>query len=377
MLDQLTAKWHQHFGSSSPEVTVRAPGRVNIIGEHTDYNEGWVMPGAMSLSVYILIAKNNKNEHHWVADNFDDEYRGNFTNDAEIPIWTKYVQGALKIYDTGDTTFDILIGGDLPVGAGVSSSSSLICGLLYGFQKIFNTDEARETIALLASRVEREIIGLQIGLMDQFAIMLSEEKQVMMLDCRTRTYQFHPAKLKGAKWVLINTMVKHQLIDSDYNARASECREAVALIQQMFPVVRSLRDATIKVLFESKLPSLLMKRSVYVIEENKRVHDMSAALKQQNAVKAGQLLNQSHQGLRDDYEVSCAELDHLAEFAAAYKCVYGARMMGGGFGGCVLCLVKEDTMEQFLIDAKKSYHTTFGYNPGVIHFELANGVEII
>jgi galactokinase len=376
MLEHLITVWQNHF-STTPQVIVRAPGRVNIIGEHTDYNEGWVMPGAMSLSVYILIAKNNTDTHHWVADNFNDQYKGNFTNDGIVPSWANYVNGALKIFDTGGNTFDILIGGDLPVGAGVSSSSSLICGLLFGFQKIFGTDESKEGIALFGSRVEREIIGLQGGIMDQYAIMLSEAEKVMLLDCRTKNYTFLNAELPGSKWLLINSLVKHQLIDSDYNNRADECKSAVAIIQKKYSEVNSLRDATLQMLEEVDLPPVLIKRSRYVIEENMRVHAMAAALQEKNHVKAGELLNQSHIGLRDDYEVSCPELDHLASFASAYEGVYGARMMGGGFGGCLLCLVKNTAMEGFIEGISKSYQATFGIMPDIIDFELADGVTIV
>jgi galactokinase len=375
MLDSLLSKWHLKFGSAKPEVIVRAPGRVNIIGEHTDYNEGWVLPGAMSKSVYMLVSRGNK-DHHWIADNMQEEYKASsHQSENEMPVWAKYILGALKIYDTKDSAFNILIGGDLPVGAGVSSSSSLVCGLLFGFQKIFGREDSNESIALLGSRVEREVIGLQGGIMDQFAIMLSKVHHVMLLDCRTRNYEFIPADLPGCNWLLVNTKVRHQLIDTDYNERADECQRAVAIMQHQYPEINSLRDVTSSMLSSIHLPPTLARRVKFVLEENERVHNMVKALGNKDSRKAGQLLKASHKGLRNDYEVSCAELDHLADFANHFEGVHGARMMGGGFGGCVLCLVDKKSMDDFIEEIKTSYFLKFNYDPEIIEVELGNGVE--
>src|SRR5688572_17875660 len=336
MINTLLEKWHAAFGSPAPDTIVRAPGRVNIIGEHTDYNDGWVMPGAMNRSVYILISR-SKTSHHWIADTIQDEYKGK-VEDETTPLWVKYVYGALKIYKVEGETFHMLVGGDLPVGVGLSSSSSMVCGLLFALEKNFKRGESKEAIALLSSRVEREIIGLQGGIMDQYAIMLSKANHVMMLDCHNRTYDYISTKLPGSKWVIINTKVKHQLIDSDYNERANECQRAVAIIQNQYPEVKSLRDVTPRILSSIHLPAALSRRAKFVVEENARVHEMVTALNAHDANKAGQILKASHKGLRYDYEVSCDELNHLADFANHFKGVFGARMIGGGFGGCVLCL---------------------------------------
>ena len=377
MISSLLEKWHRTFGRPSPEVIVRAPGRVNIIGEHTDYNEGWVLPGALSRSVYLLVSK-NKTTQRWIADNIQEEYNGDIkTGEETNPVWVKLVYGTLEVYGLQNESFNILIGGDLPVGAGVSSSSSLVCGLLFAFQNIFGKKESKEKLALLGSRVEREIIGLQGGIMDQYAIMLSKAHHVMLLDCRTRTYDFIPAEMPGCKWILINTKVKHQLIDTDYNERAEECQRAVAIIQHQYPEVKSLRDVTAGMLASIHLPPALLRRTRFVLEENARVHEMVTAFKNKNAVKAGKLLKASHKGLKLDYEVSCKELDYLVDIAHKYEGVYGARMMGGGFGGCVLCLVNELHASEFLEHASEEYQATFEILPEVIEFELRDGVELI
>ena len=212
--------------------------------------------------------------------------------------------------------------------------------------------------------------------MDQFAIMMSQPRHVMLLDCRTREYKLVDADLPGCTWILINTRVKHALIDSDYNQRAAQCKQAVEKIRETFPDVQALRDVDMDMLKASGLNETLMKRSAFVIEENNRVHEMVQALHEHDAERAGLLLKASHSGLRHMYEVSCDELDHLADFANRYEGVRGARMMGGGFGGCVICLLQEDELDAFSIACVDSYLDRFGFEPEVILFELAAGVGL-
>lgn len=378
MLKTLLDKWHQSFGPQLPEVTVRAPGRVNIIGEHTDYNDGWVLPGAMSRAIYLLMSKSETTQHHWIAYDLDEE----ITSTEDIMeygqyAWAKYIEGAIRLYAPEIGSIRLLVGGDLPVGAGISSSSALVCGILYALQQLTGRTNTREELALIGQRVEREIIGVQGGIMDQFAIMMSKLNHVMLLDCRTREHNLVDADLPECKWILINTRVKHALIDSDYNQRATQCKQAVAIIQKSFTDVVALRDVTREMLSTIDLSETLSKRSSFVIEENDRVHEMVEALHQHDPQRAGQLLKDSHEGLRDKYEVSCDELDYLADFANQYEGVYGARMMGGGFGGCVICLIKEDVLDSFSIACEDAYLDRFGFEPEVILFDLGAGVECV
>lgn len=390
ILDSLLVQWQNTF-PSTPEVIVRAPGRVNIIGEHTDYNEGWVMPGAMSRSLYLLVSRagplppnplgrgDNSPKHHWIAADLNEELR--FDHEEDIPrtrsIWAKYILGAIHVYENDLGPLHIMIGGDLPIGAGVSSSSSLVGGLLLALQALTGDQKTPKDLAQLSSRVEREIIGLQGGIMDQFAIMLSEKDKVMMLDCRDQTFEFISASIPGTQWVLINTKVKHQLIDSDYNQRAAQCKQAVQIIQNTFPEVKSLRDVDEHILIHSKLPETLYQRSSFVVKENHRVHEMKLALEMRDAARAGQLLQASHLGLQHEYEVSCAELDHLAMLSNSTDGVFGGRMMGGGFGGCLICLVNDEGMHEFEKKVMHSYEKQFGFEPEIIHFSLSNGAEVI
>lgn len=376
MVDRLIKLWHTNFGAAAPEIIVRAPGRVNIIGEHTDYNEGWVLPGAMSRCMYILMSRAPGTGHHWIASDLGEEL---YSTEQVIEYgqysWSRYIQGAMSLYSPGIGPLRIVIGGDLPVGAGISSSSALVCGVVYGLQQLTGRKESREELAMFGSRVEREVIGLQGGIMDQFAILLSQPDHVMLLDCRTQTYSFIPAELPGCRWLLVNTRVKHHLIDSDYNLRAAQCAQAVTLLQSEFPHVQSLRDVTMEMLHMVALPDVLMRRAVFVLEENQRVLDMTNALKEHDPIRAGHLLRASHDGLRNMYEVSCDELDHLADVAHMYPGVYGARMMGGGFGGCVICLLQDPIMRSFGEECTRSYKSRFGFEPEIIHFDLSGGVE--
>ncbi len=379
MIDLLLQRWHTSFGDAAPEVVVRAPGRVNIIGEHTDYNEGWVLPGAMSRSLYVLLSPSSQGSHHWIAYDLDEEFQQhNFGSDTtEWLPWTRYIEGAIRFYAPDTGTLRILIGGDLPVGAGISSSSALVCGVLYALQMMTGRKETREELALLGSRVEREVIGVQGGIMDQSAIMLCRAGHVMLLDCRTRETRHIRADLPGYRWILINTKVKHQLIDSDYNLRAAECGQAVTVLQTRYPEVSALRDVTREMLDAVRLPEVLYQRALFVLEENERVHQMVDALSRQDAAVAGQLLHSSHRGLRDRYEVSCLELDVIADFANRYPGVAGARMMGGGFGGCVICLLREEVYASFAPECIAMYTDQFGFAPEVIAFELGDGAERI
>ncbi len=379
MLEILLHKWDSSFGNQAPEIIVRAPGRVNIIGEHTDYNDGWVMPGAMSRSIFILASANKKHQHHWIAYDLGEEYEYDIQDtDTEIFLpWVKYIEGAIRLYAPEVRGLDIIIGGDLPVGSGISSSSALVCGILFALQQLTGRTDSKEELALMGRRVEREIIGVQGGIMDQFAIMMSEALHVMLLDCRTRDYRLISADLPGCRWILINTKVKHALIDSDYNKRGAQCQQSVAIIKESFPEVHALRDVTMNMLDAAGLPEILYRRSAFVIQENDRVHQMVEALHDKDAARAGRLLKGSHKGLRHMYEVSCDELDYLADFANRYEGVLGARMMGGGFGGCVICLLKEEIIDAFSIDCVDAYLHRFSFEPEVILFELGAGVEQI
>jgi galactokinase len=378
MIDSVLKKWHAQFGSTRPEVIVRSPGRVNIIGEHTDYNEGWVMPGAMSRSLYILASRAKGKQGTWIATDLQDETKVEAFPDADtLPMWAKYFHGSLHVFGESIGPLNLLVGGDLPIGAGISSSSSLVCGLLVALQEMTGVSREKRELAHLARRVERDIIGLQGGIMDQFAIMLSEPEKVMLLDCRFETYEYIDAALPDAAWVLLNTRVKHQLIDSDYNQRSQECRQAVEYLQTIFPEIKSLRDVTPDMLHAGNLPQPLHDRARFVIEENHRVHKMQNALEQHDANEAGRLLMASHVGLRDLYKVSCEELDQLASMAHNTPGVYGGRMMGGGFGGCVICLVQMEAMDSFLSRASDSYRNQFGMKPEVIHFSLDQGAHLI
>lgn len=378
MIPHLLQIWHSTFGMERPAVIVRTPGRVNIIGEHTDYNDGWVMPGVIDRYLVVMMKRHDGANHHWIADDLRDQVIFNIHDpNTSLPRWAEYIAGVIRLYTPEIGPVQLLVSGNLPVGAGLSSSSALVCGLLMALRELTGKQDDHETIALTASRFERKITGLQGGIMDQFAIMLSRPGQVMLLDCKSTTYQFLPAEIPGCRWLLINSGVKHTLVDSDYNQREAECREALVHIRNQVQDYTSLRDVPLAMVSVFDLPDILRKRVQYVLEENERVHQMAAALEQQQPEVAGKLLSQSHEGLSHLYEVSCTELDSLAMFTKQHPDAYGGRMMGGGFGGCLLCLIRADGLERFLTDVTSFYAGQFGFEPTPIPFEFGQGIHLI
>lgn len=372
IIETLLQEWGQRYGKDGPEKIIRSPGRINIIGEHTDYNDGWVMPGATSKALYILVSPSDKND--W----YSYDYSNGYTElSSDKPSWVLYVEGALSMLNLSNSSFKILFGGDLPVGAGVSSSSALLCGLFTAFSTYVSKPPSKESIVLLAGRVEKEIIGLQGGIMDQFAILFSRKNSVMLLDCRTQEYEFLEADIPGCNWFLINTNVKHHLADSDYNKRSNDCKMAIELIRKHYPDVTHLRDATESMVNNVSLDPLLEKRALFVIHENNRVHEMKDALRDQDKKMVGKLLTDSHEGLRDMYEVSCEELDVLQSFLMKQKGIYGCRMMGGGFGGCVIGLADENELSTIIQNATEFYKEKFPIECTPITFSLGDGVTVL
>lgn len=365
-------KWEELFGPSGPARVVRAPGRINIIGEHTDYNDGWVLPGATSNALYLLIHPHSEN--HWVSLDFDEQYH---SQQQHKPTWAKYIEGVIDMLQLHNQTFRIVFGGDLPVGAGVSSSSALLCGLFLGLGAYCDVPPEKKSIVNLSGRVEKEIIGLQGGIMDQFAILFSKKDNVMLLDCRTREFEYLDAHLSGHQWFLINTNVKHHLAESDYNIRANECRQVVEQIRMKYPDITHLRDVTEEILTEFSLNPILHNRARFVVRENARVHKMKFALSSHDSEMVGSLLNDSHIGLRDEYEVSCRELDVLQSFLTGQQGVKGCRMMGGGFGGCVIGLVEEKVLNETLKKTQEHYYSIFSTEATPILFELGGGAGVI
>ncbi|UZH55436.1 galactokinase [Salinimicrobium tongyeongense] len=361
------------FRNFQKDFTVYAPGRINLIGEHTDYNNGFVLPTAIDKTIKLHFRANNT---PYTCSVYSKTYHKSFSFDlrkisrSDVD-WENYILGVVnEIQKLGEYPegFDCIIESDLPVGAGISSSAALECGTAFGLNELFHLDLSRQAIAELSRNAEHNYVGTKCGIMDQYASILSKEGHLILLDCRNLEATYIPADLEGYKLLLLNTGVSHSLASSEYNTRRKECEEAVKLISVAYPEVKSLRDVNLERLYEVKdsLPEQLYRRAHYVVSENDRVLKAVEAIKQKDLEQFGLLMYDSHKGLRDEYQVSCKELDFLVELTTEYSPVKGARMMGGGFGGCTINLIEENALDEFIKIASEAYQKEFGITPEAI-----------
>ena len=350
--------FQQKFGQ--PEIIVKSPGRINLIGEHTDYNLGFVMPAAIDLAVYIAMNRREDNELHWYAADLNQFYQGR--KDQLVPDergWPNYWLGAIQQLEKAGYTiggFNAVLRGDLPVGAGLSSSAALTCGILFALNKVFDFQISTLQLIQMARATENEFIGLQCGIMDQFASMMGKSDEVILLDCRSLDYNYFPFHFPEMELILLDTGVKHSLAATAYNRRREECWAGVEQIKKVYPEVQSLRDATVKMVQEIIPPDTdIYLRCLYVVQENERVLEAAAQLKANNYMDFGKNMFATHVGLSNQYEVSCEEADFLVDLARESGKVAGARMMGGGFGGCVLVLIDKSIKTEWILSAKEKY----------------------
>ncbi len=360
MIAQLQTTFQNKFGFAAQAI-YKAPGRINIIGEHTDYNNGFVLPAAIKQGVYIAISKRNDNTIHLFASNFNKEFIGdcNLLQKTQN-LWANYVIGVLNgIKNLGFlfTGFDAIIYSDVPVGAGLSSSAALSCVFGFAISDLFNLQISKIEIAKIAQKAEHEFAGVKCGIMDQFASLMGKKNHCIKLDCKILNYEYVPLQLDNYEIVLLNTNVKHNLASSAYNQRRQECEQAVAWVQQTYPQVQSLRDVSIAMLDENVLQkdAIVYKRSAFIVNEIQRLQDACVDLQQNNIVALGQKMFATHYGLQNDYAVSCVELDFLIEAVKNNPAIIGARMMGGGFGGCTINIVQKNDVQNFIENISITY----------------------
>jgi galactokinase len=377
----LTQAFTQHFGAA-PTLLVRAPGRLNLIGEHTDYNQGLVLPGAIMQAVSFGLRLNGTDKIRLRALDFDAAYEVAVGDIAPLEHghWANYQLGVVAgLVQRGAQVpgFDCAFGGDIPSGAGLSSSAAVECGVAWGLNNLLDLGHDTMALALIAQQAEHEYAKVQCGLMDQFASLFGRAGHVVRLDCRSLEYAYFPLDTQACRLVLCNSGVKHALADSEYNTRREECAEGVRILQRKNPAIKSLRDATLAEIEVAKaeMGAVIERRCRYVVEENARVEALTQHLEAGHPLhEVGELIYASHNGLRDDYQVSCPELDVLVELAHEAPGAYGARMMGGGFGGCTINLVDSAEVDNFIAFMTKGYQDRLGLALETYVTTLADGV---
>ena len=357
----------------------RAPGRVNLIGEHTDYNDGFVMPAAIEFYTYAAVSARNDRKVVVASENFDEsvEFELDHLKTGSTGHWSDYVRGvAAKLHQAGafEGGANLLIRGEVPLGAGLSSSAAIEVATAFALLSSAKREMDRVKIALLCQAAEHEFAGTNCGIMDQFISCFGEAQRAMLLDCRSLEHQSLPLP-KGVSIVICNSKVKHELASGEYNARRRECAEGVARLARKIPEVKSLRDVSPEALerYRDELIPVVYRRCRHVVTEIERTAEAAEALKSEDVDRFGRLMGESHRSLRDDYEVSCRELDILVELANAIDGVYGSRMTGGGFGGCTVNLVKEERVGEFKKAMLSGYEERTGIRADVFVTRAAEG----
>ena len=366
----------------SPEHIFFCPGRVNLIGEHIDYNGGKVMPCAISLGTYLAISKNKDRVLRFQSLDFSDkaELRLQESYSKTGKGWFNYPLGVInELVERGNplSGIDMLFYGNLPIGAGLSSSASIEVVTCYAINQMFGLKISNKEIALLGKKVENEFIGVNSGIMDQFAVVMGKKNKAILLDCDNLEYEYLPFETGDYILAIINSNKQRKLADSKYNERFAECGKALKALKKELNVTH-LCDIDLKTFEDHRHlidDPVLDKRALHVISENFRVGEAKDALKANDLVTFGKLMYASHQSLKDWYQVSGKELDAIVEFCKTYEDCIGARMTGAGFGGCAIALVKKNKFEDFSSKITTYYEKKIGYKPTVIESEIGDGVR--
>lgn len=363
-------------------LVVRSPGRINLIGEHTDYNNGFVLPAAINKAVYVAVEKSNTDKISLYSFFHRELFDVAINDICPIPgHWSVYILGVvdqLRKRDYKIDGFKLTIYGDVPLGAGLSSSAAVECATAFGLNELFELGIGRINLAKIAQLAEHEYAGVKCGIMDQFASLLGKKGHVIKLDCQSLEYEYFPLNLDGYKIILLDSQVKHSLATTEYNVRRSQCESGVTIIQEKYPQVSSLRDVSLNMVEEYlKSDQIIYNRCRYVVEENIRLQEGCKDLLNRNLKSFGEKMFATHNGLSEQYKVSCRELDFLVESVSANPDVIGARMMGGGFGGCTIHIVKENEIEKLIESISDKYKQAFQQDLKTYQVHIEDGTSLI
>jgi galactokinase len=374
---ELTERFEREF-RVQPTI-FSAPGRVNVIGEHTDYNDGFVLPTAIEFYTRIAISSRSDRKLVLRSTDFPENYEFDLASlpQHKLGAWCDYVLGVAQALIDADCDLagtNLLVHGEVPIGAGLSSSAALEVASALALLSLGNAKMPLKSVAKLCQKAENEFVGAHVGIMDQFVSCFGKQGHALLLDCRSLDFDLVPVPEK-VKLVICNTMVKHQLSGGEYNRRRKECEQGVRILSQFYPAINSLRDVSSAQLaaHAAAMPEVIYKRCQHVVEENARVIATVQSFRGGDLARVGSLMRDSHRSLRDLYEVSCRELDMMVESAEGLAGYYGGRMTGGGFGGCTVNLVEADQAESFGQQIANRYRKTTGISPDVYICSPANG----
>lgn len=365
------------------DLEIASPGRINLLGEHTDYNDGYVLPAAIDKVIRIKLGKNGSNNRCRIRSAGYDKaltfLLGQF--EKSTIAWENYVLGVLHelcIHTNHLEGFDCTIESDLPVGAGVSSSAALECGLVYGLNELFGLGLDKWQIIQISQRAENNYVGTQCGIMDQFASVMGKAGYAMLLDCKSLDFSYIPLEIDPYQLLLLNTNVAHSHASGEYNIRRKQCEQGLAIVRKYFQV-GSFRQVTRAMMDECKVEMgpEVYNRCTYVLEENQRVLLVAKALVSEDLKTVGRLMYETHEGLRKNFEVSCPELDFLVDLSKDRVEILGARMMGGGFGGCTLNIIHKDAIDPFVAEVSAAYKSKFVIELSSFRTIPSEGTKII
>jgi len=377
LVKEVRKSFKNHF--KTKPFLVFSPGRINLIGEHTDYNDGFVFPAAIDKGIVLAIQKNEENISNVYALNKEEMY--SFEVNEISPLknggWKNYIIGVVaEIQNLGIkiNNFNIVFAGDIPSGAGMSSSAALENSVVFGLNELFDLALTKEQMILISQKAEHNFVGVKCGIMDQYASMFGEKKSALLLDCRTIKAKLFKIDFKKYKLLLINSNVKHDLSESAYNNRREVCERVSKLLN-----IKALRDASKKKMekIKEEISEEDYNKALYVIQENNRVKLFSKAIQNNELKTLGKLLYKSHKGLSEQYKVSCKELDFLVAQTKKNKNILGSRMMGGGFGGCTISLIKKTEVAQFKEDISKKFKEEFNNECSIYQVKLSKGTRKI
>lgn len=363
-------------------IVARSPGRINIIGEHTDYNGGFVLPAAIDKAIYVALSKRDDEYIHLHSVEFSKTIEVKISEIRPTADWSTYILGVVDQLITNRYSvsgFNLSIDGDIPLGAGLSSSAAVECAVVYALNELFNLDIDKMDMVKLAQKAEQSFSGVMCGIMDMFASMFGKKDQVIKLDCRSLAYEYRPLKLPGYKILLFDTKVRHSLSSSAYNTRRQQCEQGVEWVKRGHPDVKSLRDVTAVMLSNFVLPrdKEVFARCTYVVEEIRRVTEACNDLEYGNIHALGKRMFETHEGLSKLYEVSCNELDFLVNAVSGDPSVLGARMMGGGFGGCTINIAKEEAIPGLIERLSVDYRKTMGIELSAYVSSIEEGTGLV